>query len=1290
MTSFGFGLALNQRRPRRPPASAPVAPSTDPAITAVNAEGWSVSYTNPPVMKPSYAPRYIVANRQGYNSSGQLINFEEALILTKRVRQPYPNQATLHPSRVALSDYIYSSDSIAGVTNNSTEISPKPICNWVMADRALVGNSLRLELVAFHRNARFREQVACVEFIASDGTNTVTAKVSVSSILGGAGDVLPVIGYTATLDISTLSAGLITVNAKVYPFVGAAASIADSSTSSVAREFSPRYYRKDAALAASPVLVYVNASTGNDTTGAVSTNAATAEAAPCLTVGGAINRAIAVNGSLDGVVIRCMAGTHTLSSSAIVATRAQTSGELVITRDPNATKAGVVLQFGTAAFRPRLGAAGGWLRFRGVTLQRTGTLTFNGEASSALLLTFEDIAYDGGNHSATLYSNSDGRWLGVVATNPGANTFSAATREHRLIRGLDITGSGAVEDWLIVGSRFINPTGGLTRGTRSQSGAIHAFNRVQGMSPTNGWVSIGASADVVGYGLVQNILEYLSATSAAIVRISADDATGSTTHVVMHHNTIIGFNDRGRCNLFYDDGATPRTNELMSLVGNIHCQLNHKGDVFISDGTRVGNWAFLYGVGCRGEFSMFVDAQGEGLGGSFAQAYPGLRALPGTSTTRNDPLFVDYKGTVSNSVAGAGGGNYALNDNSPAKARLFGKECVLRFDFTGQDRTLSTAAGASVPVSGDADIVAPAGSGVLVVTDDVTYTRAHSIATEGQIIEIADGAVLGATLLKQPGATLRGASLNHTIRSLAVQDAPGATVTRVNIQPNTTPAGGPLLLSMQGNMDGVLITGNRIRGGNPWNSFADFDPTVTDTAANAMGSQATGWSATNRYNDLWYGIGAVGAPTGTITIQVNDISDVREGIKFSYGGNGGLAILGNNLTRCYQDAISVGLPNSAGPISLLHINGNVISDLFAQPQDNANPHGDAIQFFTDDIGPDTYNHPIPNAEICGNILFQRPGSRGQPQVLFASDFMDGYPFVAPLVADNLMLTRITSTGLIMRAQDNGPPGTGAVWGLFTRNFILANAGNNTRIQNELTANSVSGIPAAVESAMLRIDVLSDPTYGPPTPANYIRSNFSEQTTANEGSLFVGNVATGRGSVADAYSTWFDLPAGSASWAAFWSGLTNEDRVIALAKATKTAHQAINPVPAGISSGAAFRARWSGPVASRPYGELQSAVGWIALTGQATSTLVTSGWAFVHAGGPGATRALSGSGGEYRTADDRLGTNATAWAPLPASGGSIAHGRYMQVRTTTSGSAATAVTVNVTVGAESFSWSATTA
>lgn len=686
--NLGLGLGLTMQRR----AASGGGGGTAALFQSVNADGWSNTYASPPTFAPDVTPEYFTVSRQGFDVTGAAVTVSEDLINTQRIRQPYPSQASLTTNQVAMSDYIYSTDTIAGVTNNSAEVSPKPIANWARPDdHMVVSNTVHLEVVAFHRNARAREEIACVIFRATDGTTTVTQTVSTSTILGHAGDLNPVIGYACDLDISTLAnPATVTCNAKVYPWIGGAAAVVDSADSAVAREFSPRVYLRNTSLAAAPVYAYVSATTGNDTTGVVSTTAALAEAAPCLTIAGAINRIHAVNASQDGCIIRLMAGTHVFSTTAIIATRTQTVGELIITRDPNATRANAIMQFGTTGARARIGAAGGWLRFKDISITRTGTLTILGEAASALRMTMESVIFDNASNNATMLSNSDAIWLGVALSNIAASFVGASTREHRMWRGCSMTGSLTIapEGWLILGC---NLTTILTPafGSRSASGCINAFNRFISM-PAASAFSMALTADVANAAFVQNVVEYISATSNPSMGVSNDAATGNTQHIVIHNNTFAGFFNNGRANLFYDEGATARTNKLHSVRGNIHVQLNTKGDVFVTNGARVGNWAYLYGVGCEAEFSQFIDANSGGIGTSFAQAFPGVAANIGTSASvRNDPLFTSYAGTTSGPSAGAGGGNYAVQAGSPCKAKV--KHPALRFDMAGATRSATLA-----------------------------------------------------------------------------------------------------------------------------------------------------------------------------------------------------------------------------------------------------------------------------------------------------------------------------------------------------------------------------------------------------------------------------------------------------------------------------------------------------------------------------------------------------------------------------------------------------------------------
>jgi hypothetical protein len=69
-----------------------------------------------PTFTPDTAPVTLAVTRQGFDATGATASYADTLVVTKRVRQPYPNQATLTATTVSLSDYVYSTDTVVGVT----------------------------------------------------------------------------------------------------------------------------------------------------------------------------------------------------------------------------------------------------------------------------------------------------------------------------------------------------------------------------------------------------------------------------------------------------------------------------------------------------------------------------------------------------------------------------------------------------------------------------------------------------------------------------------------------------------------------------------------------------------------------------------------------------------------------------------------------------------------------------------------------------------------------------------------------------------------------------------------------------------------------------------------------------------------------------------------------------------------------------------------------------------------------------------------------------------------------
>jgi hypothetical protein len=141
--------------------------------------------------------------------------------------------------RLALTEHVYATDTglnlavLAGwrtgapaqsgiaVTNNSTTIAPIPIMRWALAPYETTTGSFRATLVVFSHHPQGFEPVAGVKFTATDGVNTKTVWATALDTDNSYGDNLR--AYTVTIDPTTapaLTAGLLRVDAEVYPWLG--------------------------------------------------------------------------------------------------------------------------------------------------------------------------------------------------------------------------------------------------------------------------------------------------------------------------------------------------------------------------------------------------------------------------------------------------------------------------------------------------------------------------------------------------------------------------------------------------------------------------------------------------------------------------------------------------------------------------------------------------------------------------------------------------------------------------------------------------------------------------------------------------------------------------------------------------------------------------------------------------------------------------------------------------------------------------------------------------------------
>lgn len=730
---FTLGLSIAQLIPAQPPAPAQF-------VTRINAEGWSAEATNPGALPaitfslpselaPDTAPITMPITRPGFDATGAVTSWAALRTFTKRKRQTWATGLpdTNHPpataSTVVMDDIVYATDGTPpNVTNNSTEISPKPIAAWVMPARLLVGNSITWEIIAFHRDYQNNRQVSSVKVRANDGTTqTPWQIVSTTSLSAGlVEDAQALEVYTGTLDITALATGAVWLEAEVRPWIGM--DNVTPSLSSVmrsednwaaglsARTFTRRYYRKDVARAAAPPLAYV-ASTGNDTTGVWSTNAATAAATPFLTLTGAhkaLAGAPATGGIADGCRIRIV-DSVALALNTIAANTCGGAG-LIVERAPTSTRAGAYITMANnyiTAMSCSIAGLEGCIIFNDLTLERTvnsGSMRGSGSTTQQQVhFQFWNITLKDATAASTAYTNGHGSYFGVTidAATTNYGWFTNGTPEVRIMRGMkgDFNNNNSVVSYIQCGNN-VSRRGACVLQAPVNQGCIFYNNVELKCNGTSTPITVGglvAGDSIVGIAIVQNLIEVIGTGTNNIIGISRDNGFSNTTHTVMIHNTMTGAKD-SRGNFFYDEstGTTRRLHKLLRMRGNIHVQVNVKGDVFVGVGQsnpteapfRTGHMHYMNGVGVQGEFVVYCSADGAQVGSSFSQMYPGMGSSVGTSqTTRNDPLFVNYQATTQGPVAGAGGGDYHLQPSSPARNRV--TALGLRYDLGGAARPTS-------------------------------------------------------------------------------------------------------------------------------------------------------------------------------------------------------------------------------------------------------------------------------------------------------------------------------------------------------------------------------------------------------------------------------------------------------------------------------------------------------------------------------------------------------------------------------------------------------------------------
>lgn len=683
---------------------------------------------------PGPSTPYLTVTSPGFDASGNPTTVERTVYLTARVRKAFPDQAqwdeavasTTLTIRVFLSDFVYVGDkngdgyssgvditatfpagmytngtpsaAVTGfaVTNNSTLAYAIPIANWTRpAWERLTSYSLTCAAIGFHNEGRDGKPVAAIKFTATAGANSasVTVGTMTKTMPADRGDALPVGEYIGTIDLTGFTDNqVVTVNMQVYPLIGDANSIYDS-TAGTATELTNQYTAPQtwlldvAGVRGYPICV-VDGSIGSAGGLIFGTdnpsNRSLCAGTPFDTPGRAMAALSAWLNSNHGRTDIAGATIYLADSQFGVAEDTLADGVNTGAGDCFLTFTNLPAPEGTgfASIVPHANniPRARFVKFKDLTFTRSTDANFV-DANDISTVVLEDcILTDETNalQASTPVADSPMTWMDRCTLNymPGP---TARWRGCSML-----TGGPLGRRVMMVGNKWVKNNTGITTFTAAGGTALDGilfFNNVFLDSETGIFEYPGPSTGVFtqGAACVQNLMTNSTGTSARLIRLAADGNENETHNCVVAHNTVAG----ELCNVFYQD--VPQTRKLHqghALILNSTASMGSKSDTFCDDGRCTGNWPVRFGVNCIGNRVS---------GGNFPTEFRGIFSHAGEGDV-GDPTYI-VPGYVtdesSESVSPSGGnvGNYHPSQTATIK-HVATDRGMIPWDIDGELRSV--------------------------------------------------------------------------------------------------------------------------------------------------------------------------------------------------------------------------------------------------------------------------------------------------------------------------------------------------------------------------------------------------------------------------------------------------------------------------------------------------------------------------------------------------------------------------------------------------------------------------
>lgn len=629
------------------------------------------------------------AVQYGSDSSVMTFALSEIVFQSETVDSIYlPNG--LYISGTDTSAVLYG-DHVSANSSAFTYANIKKCIRWSRPDREVVTGNFTVRLVGDHMFWKNWRPFPAVIFTAEDNHSNVFRDtvygLSISAYEFS--DSLKIQEYVCTIDVSSFTVGdSVTVNAKACPWTGDSIWTGDGVNSTKPTPlYAPQYYRY---MAASAVHVArVNASTGNDGTGAVTTFDIYNPASPpnkYQTLYAAINgiRSAKSSSDISGFKIYMEAGDYTTYGGTITAGTYCSFGGLFSNFESDSVN--LTGTSGSTTF-----PADSYLKFHGMNFTfSSGNLLY---AENGVWV---DSCFDRGgggvlfNQNLCTYATRCKFYQDLDMPYSTGNNPLAICRGCRFAQA-----TSTITPYCFIGNANYIITAPLTLRTEydgmTAPKPLSCFIGFNYLCQSNSLMSIlNDSSTTEGPSFVGNVMEITAV--ADMLSIAVGDNSELVRQVSFKCNTFHGY----KTNLAFNNwGLTGVTDpqivrDMWEFKNNIFEQVNVITDNDYHDqppgNKRFFNWSVIFGLNTYGNAILSQTS-------TYAIDFAGVKVAEPKLTFA--PGNFGWVGFVDdNSYAGSGGGfgDYHLSATSPL---LSFTDCkLLPYDLDGKQRSAITAAGA--------------------------------------------------------------------------------------------------------------------------------------------------------------------------------------------------------------------------------------------------------------------------------------------------------------------------------------------------------------------------------------------------------------------------------------------------------------------------------------------------------------------------------------------------------------------------------------------------------------------